>query len=227
MRFIVKECQNTFDIIMPVFNGAAYIADAIRSCLYQNYSKLNLIIVDDGSTDSTKKVVQYFTDPRIKYYYKENGGPASAMNYGIEHSNGDAVCFAAHDDIQLPDRLEVLNTTFQQKIDFCYSGYNHSNKYAQPWEYVPPKPLTAENIKNNTCMSGGSVALRRYVFDKIKFRDLPFNEDMGLSVDLYLSKLKYAMIDMPLFNYRLLLNGLSASKKKEVEKITAKLSEEL
>jgi glycosyltransferase involved in cell wall biosynthesis len=216
-------------IIMPLYNHAAYVAEAIKSCLYQTNKDWELIIVDDGSTDSSKIVVDYFlkNDQRIKYFYKENGGPASAMNYGIEKSNGDIICFAASDDIQLKDKIQILTDSFKKKIDFLYTGYYHSNIHAQPWEEVHPKPLTLENIKKNNCMSGGAVACRKSVFEKIKFRDLQSNEDMAFAWDLYKLKLKYAVVDIPTFNYRLLPTGLSYSNREKVEEITQDIIKEI
>ena len=218
-----------FSIIMPCYNAAPYIAEAIKSCLYQTCGDFELIIVNDGSTDSSKKIINYFLSQseKIRYFEKENGGPSSAMNYGIEQAKGEIILFVSADDIQLPNRLEVIKETFKNKIDFCYSGYNHANIKAQPWEYVSPKHLTYENIKNNVCMSGGAISGRKYVFDKIKFRDVKVNEDMGLALDLFKSKFKYAMIDVPLFNYRLLPTGMSYSRKKEVEEITKQIIKEI
>lgn len=212
---------------MPVYNAAPHLAEAIRSCLNQTYQNIELVIVDDGSTDSSKKVIDYFlSDKRVKYYYKENGGPASAMNYGIDKAKGEIISFAAADDIQLLNKVEVIVQSLK-RADFCYSGYYHANIYGQAWQEVHPKPLTKENIKNNDCMSGEAVAGKKKVFEAVRFRDLQVNEDMALSWDLYKSGFKYAMIDIPLFNYRLLPTGVSYSRKKEVDDITKKIQEEI
>lgn len=225
MKNIFKESKNyKYSIIIPCYNAAPYIAQAIRSCLNQSYGNYEIIVVNDGSTDSSKRVINCFD---IRYFEKENGGPASAMNYGIEQATGDIICFAAADDAQSPDKLEIFNKAFQEKIDFCYSGYNHANKYAYPWEYVSPAPLTPDNIKKNICMSGGAIAAHNYVFDKIKFRELPFNEDQWWAWDIYRSKYKYAMIDLPTFNYRLISTGISYSKKKLVEENVLKCNKEI
>ena len=220
--------MDKFSIIMPSYNNAEYLVEAVNSCLDQTYGHFEVIIVNDGSTDSTPKLLNYLSkDGRIKVYNKKNGGPASDMNYGIEKSTGDIICFAASDDIQLKNKLQVLAETFEQKVDFCYTGYYHGNIYGQPWEEVHPKPLNKENIYNNDCASGGGLAFRRKVFDKVKFRDMKVNEDQAFIWDLYKKKYKYALVDIPTYIYRLLPTGMSFSRKDEVEKETKKLHKEI
>jgi len=215
-------------IIMPTYNNAAYLIEAVNSCLNQTYKNIELVIVDDGSTDSTPKLIDYINkkNKNVYIYHKDNGGPSSAMNYAIDKCKGEIICFAASDDIQLPNKVKIIVESLED-VDFCYSGYYHANVYGQAVEEVHPKPLTKENIKNNDCMSGGALAGYKYVFDKIKFRDYQVNEDMSMAWDLFNSHFKYAMIDIPTFRYRLLKTGVSYSKKKDVEKITEEIKKEI
>src|SRR5574341_1935425 len=93
--------------IIPVYNGEKYIEDAIRSVLTQTFSDLELIIVDDGSTDKTGEICKGFlSDSRVKYIYQENQGVSSARNTGIKRSNGEYVAFLDADDYWLPDKTE-------------------------------------------------------------------------------------------------------------------------
>jgi len=93
-------------IMMPAFNAERYIRQAIESILAQRYPSWELVVVNDGSTDSTPKIIAGFSDPRIRIYHQENGGEASARNSALEHSNGKYLAFLDADDLYLPNHLD-------------------------------------------------------------------------------------------------------------------------
>ncbi|MGP9801178.1 glycosyltransferase family 2 protein [Rheinheimera sp. NSM] len=92
-------------VIIPVFNSATYIADCINSILQQDYSNLEIIVVDDGSSDGTADIIQSLADPRLRYVCQTNSGSAVARNYGISLSRGELIAFNDSDDIWAPGRL--------------------------------------------------------------------------------------------------------------------------
>lgn len=85
-------------VIMPAYNAEEFIAEAITSVLSQTHGELELLVVNDGSTDGTEAVVRSFNDPRIRYFQKENGGIGSARNMALDHMRGDFLCFCDADD---------------------------------------------------------------------------------------------------------------------------------
>lgn len=94
-------------VLMPTYNRADYLPEAIDSVLAQTYSNFELFVVDDGSTDNTREVVEpYLQDARVRYFYKSNGGQSSGRNFGFKHSNGEYICFLDSDNMWLPDKLE-------------------------------------------------------------------------------------------------------------------------
>lgn len=101
-----------FSILLCNYNYGNYIHDAIESVLSQSFSDFELIIVDDGSTDNSREVIDTFTDSRIKKIYKENGGQASAFNSGFEISNGNLIALLDSDDWWEADKLEVTYKYF-------------------------------------------------------------------------------------------------------------------
>lgn len=113
-------------VVIPVFNGANYLACAIESALSQTYPHCETIVVNDGSTDdgATERIALSFGD-RIRYFSKENGGVASALNLGIQKMRGDYFCWLSHDDYYLPDKvLHELQTIPPQYPDtLVYSDY--------------------------------------------------------------------------------------------------------
>ena len=93
-------------IVMPVYNGEAFIAEAIESVIAQTYPHWELIVVDDGSTDGTATIVRAFDDPRIRYTYQENQGLAAARNTGIRAAQGEYLAFLDADDEWTPQFLQ-------------------------------------------------------------------------------------------------------------------------
>ena len=86
-------------IIIPTYNRADKLKAAIMSVLNQTYCDLELIIVDDGSTDDTKNVVANIDDNRLRYVYQKNAGACVARNNGIEEAHGDYIAFHDSDDV--------------------------------------------------------------------------------------------------------------------------------
>lgn len=81
--------MNTVSVIIPLYNKEKAIKQTLMSILNQGNFVSEIIIVDDGSTDSSALIVKKFEDPKIKYFYKQNGGVSSARNYGLEKANSD------------------------------------------------------------------------------------------------------------------------------------------
>jgi len=94
-----------FSIVIPSHNRAHTIATTIESCLAQSFDDLEVLIVDDGSTDDTQAIVEAIGDPRIRYLTRPNGGPAAARNTGIAAARGHYIAFLDSDDRFLPDKL--------------------------------------------------------------------------------------------------------------------------
>jgi glycosyltransferase involved in cell wall biosynthesis len=137
-------------IIIPTYNSAKYLPEAIESVLNQTYKDYEIIIVDDGSTDNTKQVLDeyllskgfeieenndnhcYYTLTAgpytlIKYFYQENKGPGAARNKGIEEAKGEYIAFLDSDDLWLPEKLEKQMKLFEEE-DFAlvYCDMSHS-----------------------------------------------------------------------------------------------------
>lgn len=95
-------------IVIPVFNGSNYLSCAIDCALNQTYKHIEVIVVDDGSTDggATKKICSQYGD-RIKFYEKPNGGCSSALNYGISKAKGFFISWLSHDDLYSKNKIET------------------------------------------------------------------------------------------------------------------------
>lgn len=136
--------MNTVTVIIPTYNRAGLLCNAIESVLGQTYGDYELLIVDDGSTDETRSVVGGYADDRIRYLYKENGGVSSARNVGIARAEGGAVAFLDSDDTWEPGYLQTMNDALTRHPDVgvvyttvnqCYSDgrtdYEHRAEYCR------------------------------------------------------------------------------------------------
>jgi glycosyltransferase involved in cell wall biosynthesis len=94
-------------VVMPVYNAAPYLREAIQSMFDQTYPNWELIAVDDGSTDNSWEILQSYSDPRIKIFQRENGGQCAATNTGLQHISGDYVLFFDADDLMDKNKIKV------------------------------------------------------------------------------------------------------------------------
>jgi glycosyltransferase involved in cell wall biosynthesis len=112
-------------IVLPTYNGAKYIRKSIDSCLNQTYKNLELIIVDDGSTDKTYEIIKSFRDKRIKYIkHKKNKGLPFALNTGFANSTGDYLTWTSDDNFYTEKAIEkMLIFLNKSNIDLVYTDY--------------------------------------------------------------------------------------------------------
>ncbi len=133
-------------VIIPTYNRSACLGEAIASVLGQDMSDFELIIVDDGSTDSTKQICSAFGDGKLRYFFKTNGGVASARNIGIRKVRGEFVAFLDSDDIWPSNYLSVLTRQLRNRLD-CGIAYCASN-------IVWPDGETQASYRAEHCKSG-------------------------------------------------------------------------
>jgi len=110
---MVTSHRKMVSVIIPTFNNGKYIIQALESVLSQTYREYEIIIIDDGSTDGTPKLLEQFKD-RIRYCYQENQGLAIARNRGLEESRGEFSTFLDADDVWLPDNLKMKADVLQK-----------------------------------------------------------------------------------------------------------------
>lgn len=124
--------QRLVSIVMPAYNAGRYVAESVRSVRAQTCGRWELFVVDDGSTDETRAVVEGFAaeDARVSYVGRENGGQAAARNTGLRAARGDLVAFLDADDLWLPGKLEAqLGVLEERGVDLVYSdGYIFSEE---------------------------------------------------------------------------------------------------
>lgn len=170
-----------FSVIIPTFNRAGSIVEAIESVLSQTYKDFELIIIDDGSTDNTKELVTKVSekDTRIIYVYQENAERSAARNHGIELSKGQYICFLDSDDIYLPDHLKLFYETIE-KHNFEKAFFLGNSLSEIKGKYIKDPPYVTETddpielvLKISICSQRTSI--HRSILEEHNF-------DIGLRV---------------------------------------------
>lgn len=106
-------------VVIPAYNHERYVGDAVKSVLDQTMPDLELVVVNDGSTDRTGDVVQGYTDPRLRYYYQENQDAFNTINRGISLAEGEYIAILNSDDMFTQDRLERLLKHCREEDRVC------------------------------------------------------------------------------------------------------------
>lgn len=187
-------------VIIPTYNRSEYLQEAISSVLNQTYRDFEIIIVDDGSSDNTAKVVRKIHDPRLRYLFQANAGRSHARNRGMDIAQGKYIAFLDDDDLFLPDKL-INQVTFLEAhpgVDLVASGAEiidkDSNQLSilRPWETQPY--LTMLNCLYACPILPSSVLFRRRVINHL---DHWFDPTLNLSEDKdFFIRLFYAGCNM-------------------------------
>ena len=121
----MKSTTPLVSIIIPVFNGENFVREAINSALSQTYKNIEIIVVNDGSTDNTEEVLKSYGD-KITFYSKPNGGVSSALNYGIKKMHGEYFSWLSHDDLYFKDKVtaEIKYLTDNNLLHKKYIPYS-------------------------------------------------------------------------------------------------------
>lgn len=127
----IKNINPLVSVIVPVYNGADFVSETINSILNQTYTNLEIILIDDCSTDNSRQVIDSFTDSRIKRIYLErNGNVCVSGNKGVECSTGEYIATIGHDDVWLPEKIEkqVEYMNSHPDISVCFTRANIINE---------------------------------------------------------------------------------------------------
>ena len=122
----MSEKEILISIVVPAYNVENYIKECIDSILYQSYKNIEVIVVNDGSTDGTLDILKEYTDERLSVYTQKNLGGPAARNYGLEHSSGEYICFFDSDDVMCEDILQLYVDILKEKAPDFIIGSNET-----------------------------------------------------------------------------------------------------
>ena len=217
-------------VVMPTYNRQAYLAEAVNSILKQSYKDLELIVINDGGTDDTDLLMDYFmkNDPRVRYYkLPRNYGIAYARNFGNQLANGEYIAVADSDDLSSPDRFKKEIKAIKD-VDFVASGYFLGDNHAKIGNmHIPAKKVTLDGIRRNDNWPHLTILARKECFLENPYRvDFKVNDDGGLMWDWFKAGYKYKIIGQPLAIQRATPGNTSRTKKKEIADTQAILDKE-
>jgi glycosyltransferase involved in cell wall biosynthesis len=161
-------------IIIPVYNGSNFLKEAIDSALAQTYSNIEVVVINDGSTDEgkTRDVVLTFGD-KIRYFEKENGGVASALNIGVSESRGEYLSWLSHDDVYSPSKIkDQVEYAILNNFNLVYSNYIFIDSLGQLLqEKTQVKELSSKNflfqLLSGYPINGCTTLIHRSIFNAI------------------------------------------------------------
>lgn len=171
-------------VVIPTYNQAGFLREAIDSVLAQTYPQVELIVVDDGSTDETPGIIATYGQ-RLVALHQPNRGAANALNAGIRAARGDLICWLSSDDAYLPPKLERQVAAFaaDPSAGMCCTGWTTVDatgavlrSTAEP-AWIHPDPVVSIFWRNP--INGTTVMIPRRVFDEVGL----FNEELVADVD--------------------------------------------
>ena len=155
--------RQLISVIVPVYNSEQFLNDCIQSIVNQTYNHIEIILIDDGSTDRSSTICDFWsrTDHRVKVIHKTNEGSAKARNIALRIANGDYIAFADSDDILHPKMFEILHSIAETScLDIVECDYTTRQSVALSWnmsntidvkdiEFYNAEEALQQNIKDN------------------------------------------------------------------------------
>ncbi|HOL49970.1 MAG TPA: glycosyltransferase [bacterium] len=171
-------------VIVPVYNAERFIGETLRSVLCQTYKDIEVIVVDDGSTDHSVEVIKKYNDPRIMLIRQQNRGVSAARNTGIKSSNGKFIALLDHDDLWLAEKIEKQMILFEKNPDVAlvYSDISYIDGEGKPvsWMLKQFEPHR------------GYVLRELFVSDFIPCLTAVFRKDVLEKIGLFNERYRYA-----------------------------------
>jgi glycosyltransferase involved in cell wall biosynthesis len=193
-----------FSVVIPVYNRAQALGDAIRSVLAQQCQDFEILVVDDGSKDDPERVVRAFADPRIRFAAQENRGGGAARNAGIDLAQGRVVAFLDSDDFWLPQHLSTMRALLEDTTDIV--GYarmvvdrGEGRKFLKP----PRAIAKDEHMATYLLCDRGFVPTITLVVERETARRVRYHEnlraaeDTDFAIRLYLAGQRFVMAEAP------------------------------
>lgn len=222
--------MNLFDnslvsVIIPVYNASNYIGRTIESVLNQTYKKIEIVLVDDYSTDNSRQIIEQYAaefDNIVYHLQKENGGAAVARNTALEIAKGRYVAFLDSDDLWMPDKIERQLALMKEKnTPFCYAAIemmDENDKTIKPKRNIKEK-CDYQYLLKNTIIATSSVVIDRSALGDFRMPLRRGGQDYATWLMLLRGgTIAYGINDV-LVRYRVSNNSLSSNKFKSIRQV--------
>ncbi len=200
----------TISVIVPVYNAEKYLDRCVESIVAQTYKNLEIILVDDGSTDNSPAICDAWAkkDSRIRVIYKKNGGVSSARNAGLDACTGDYIGFADADDWMEPDMYEVLiGNAKRYSADKSSCGYIYYGQQAVCAPAETCRVLQSSDEIRLRIVSGEHNAVWCAIYSRSVVGDIRFDESLKVAEDwlfnyqVCLKMSSEVIVNTPLYHY--------------------------
>lgn len=193
-----KKANDLISIIVACYNGSKYINKCLESIINQTYQNIEIIVVDDGSKDNSKSLINKYAkeNNKIKYFYKSNGGLSSARNYGITKATGKFITFIDIDDyIDKEYIFKLYNSIIENNSDISICEIKRIYKDHESINHINSNII-------DSCMypAAWNKMYKIELFDNISFPEEKWYEDLGTTPKLTMLY-KYSIVNEPLYNY--------------------------
>lgn len=203
--------QDLISVIVPVYNTGQYLKDCVNSILAQDYDNIEILLVDDGSTDNRSAVLcDKLADEykNIKVIHQKNCGLSGARNRGIEEAKGEYISFIDSDDIIESNMLSTLYSMIKEndvKVSLCGMVIENNKKVVRPDDIVGDKVFTNTEFLHYFflgCNHSACTSLyHKSVFEACKFPLNETNEDYLFNFEVFIRQDKIVVTDKPLYHY--------------------------
>lgn len=219
--------NKTISVIVPVYNVASYLPQCLESILNQDYEDLQVLLIDDGSTDDSGAICDRFAvqDSRIQVIHQKNGGAASAKNAGLRAASGKYLSFVDSDDYLEPDVYGFLVKTLEEAQADAVQGA-FQEVYRSRREVRPLKPETLEGFdyllrfpKDFSCALLWNKLYRREIYGGVFFEEGHKIDDEYFTYQGFLQPRKVVCTDQVIYNYRKRASSVMASPESAEQRI--------
>ena len=178
-------------VMMPTYNNAKYIVQAMESIYAQNYDSIEIIVVDDGSTDNTKEILKQYKD--IKYFYIEHKGIPFARNVALANSKGEYIAFCDADDYWLPNKINTQMQYFKEYSDCEIVFTKYENFFEEEKLKTNERAAYEKKAEENFKQYLPSSIVKKSLFEKYGF----FDENFQTGEDAeFITRLKEANVNI-------------------------------
>lgn len=216
-------------VIVPVYNVESYLEECINSLMSQDYYNLEIILIDDASTDNSPFLCDKaaMIDERIKVIHKQNGGAASARNVGLNVMSGDYVCFVDSDDYVEKDYVQKLVENLEKAnadVAVCGFWYLYKNYEEKNGQLNKTKVMSQIDFLKNFLTDWTSGLIWNKIFCSDVVRDIRFEEGHKIDDEFFTYKVimkcqKIVMFETPLYYYRMRASSVMSSSFKYQKQI--------
>ncbi|NJL78661.1 MAG: glycosyltransferase [Richelia sp. RM2_1_2] len=212
----------SISVIVPVFNGERTIEETIKSILNQTFSNIEIIIINDGSTDTTLEILENIYDSRIKIFSYPNAGLSVSRNRGISQAKGEYISFIDADDLWTADKLElqwqVLQSNSQAAVAYSWTDYiDESGKFIKSGRRIKVNGDAFRKLLiTNFLENGSNPLIRQQALEKVGGFDesLAAAEDKDMWLRLA-ANYEFVCVEKPQILYRTSTNSMSTNLKRQ------------